>query len=178
MKKLLVGLMAASLTCIAIADTQPINLSLTPDISLQDRSDRIEGLTLSIWGENEQESLAIGFVNGCCCDSMGLSLGLVNYAENYTGVQWGILNTAKGDFSGWQHGAGNHVGGELYGLQTGWLNCAGHLRGLQLGLVNYTRTAGPGGQIGLLNVIAQNDMWIVDLPEQLAPAMIFVNWRF
>ncbi|MFT5127777.1 MAG: hypothetical protein ACI8W8_001384 [Rhodothermales bacterium] len=178
MKKLLVGLMAASITCLSFAETQPINLSLTPDISLQDRSDRIEGLTLSIWGENEQESLAIGFVNGSVGESMGLSLGLLNYADNYTGLQWGVLNTAKQDYAGWQHGFGNHVGGELYGLQTGWLNCANHLRGVQLGLVNFTQTAGPGLQVGLLNIIAQNDMWFVDLPEQVAPAMIFVNWRF
>lgn len=179
MKQLLVGLLAASLTSLALAETHPINLSLTPDISLQDRSDRIEGLTLSIWGENEQESLALGFVNGSVGDSMGLSIGLLNYAENYSGLQWGVLNSTKGDFSGWQHGGANHVAGELYGLQTGWLNCvAGNLRGLQLGLVNFARNAGPGGQIGLLNVIAENDMWIVDLPEQLAPAMIFVNWRF
>jgi hypothetical protein len=170
--------MAASITCLAMAETQPINLSLTPDISLQDRSDRIEGLTLSIWGENEQQGLGWGFVNGSVGDSMGLSIGIINYAENYTGIQWGTLNTAKQDFTGWQIGLGNHVGSDLYGLQTGWFNCAGDLRGVQLGLVNFTRTAGPCLQVGLINIIAENDMWIVDLPEQLAPAMIFVNWRF
>jgi hypothetical protein len=177
MKKLFIALAAAALTTTALADTVAFNLSLTPDVALADRSDRIEGLTLSIWGENNQEAISLGFVNGSVGDSTVFNWGLLNYADNFTGVQWGVLNTAKEDYLGWQHGLANHVGGDLTGLQTGWFNCANHLSGLQVGLINYAKTAS-GLQVGVLNLIEQNDMWIVDLPEQLAPAFIFVNWRF
>ena len=177
MKKLLIALVAALVSTTTFAGTRALNLSLTPDVALAERTDRIEGLTLSIWGENNQEAVSLGFINGSIGDSSVFNWGLVNYAENFTGVQWGLVNAAKGDYLGWQHGLGNHVGGDLTGLQTGWFNCANNLSGVQIGLINHATTAS-GLQIGILNMIAENDMWIVDLPEQLAPAFLFVNWRF
>ena len=87
MKKLLIvfaGLLVASG---AMAETRPFNLSLTPDVAVYERSDTIKGVTLSIWGENQQTSLAVGFVNGTIGESAGLSLGLLNYAESYKGLQ-------------------------------------------------------------------------------------------
>ena len=47
-----------------MAGSKPLQLSLTPDIALFDRSETIEGLCLSIWGENPQTALALGIVNG------------------------------------------------------------------------------------------------------------------
>jgi hypothetical protein len=41
---------------------EPLQLSLTPDFALYDRSERIEGVTLSIWGENPQSAFALGLV--------------------------------------------------------------------------------------------------------------------
>lgn len=168
-----------------LAETRPFNLSLTPDVAVYERSDTIKGVTLSIWGENEQTSLAVGFVNGTIGDSAGLSLGLLNYAENYKGFQWSLVNYTTGDFSGWQGGFGfgllvsavNYTGGTMKGLQTGVVNYAGELTGLQFGLVNYAETAKSGVQIGLVNIIPQNE-WFSNLPDELAPGMILVNWRF
>ncbi len=167
------------------AGARPFNLSLTPDIAIYDRSETIEGLTLSIWGENQQTSLAIGLVNGMIGQSAGLSAGILNYADNYKGLQWGLINYTKQDFSGWQGGpffgllvsAMNYTGGTMTGLQLGMVNYAGHLSGLQLGLVNYAETAEAGVQVGLVNIIPNNE-WFTNLPDELAPAMIFVNWRF
>jgi hypothetical protein len=169
----------------AMAQTKPFNASITPGCSVYGRTVMIEGLTLSIWGENPQTSLAIGFVNGSTGQSAGLSLGLLNYAENYKGLQWGFVNYTTGDFSGWQGGFGfgllvsalNYTGGTMKGLQTGVVNCAGKLTGLQLGLLNYAKTADAGVQIGLVNIIPENE-WFTNLPDELAPGMIFVNWRF
>jgi hypothetical protein len=169
-----------------MAETKPFNLSITPDIAIQDRSDTIEGLTLSIWGENQQASLALGIVNGSVGQSTGLSLGFLNYAENYDGLQWGLVNHSKGDFIGWQSGflfgivgsAVNYTGGTMKGLQTGVVNYAGRLAGLQLGLVNYAEGTDAGVQIGLVNIIRKNAHWFTELPDELAPAMVFVNWRF
>jgi hypothetical protein len=63
-------------------------------------------------------------------------------------------------------------------VQTGFLNYAGRLRGLQLGLINLADAASSGLQIGLINVINQNTRWFSGLPDELAPAMVFVNWGF
>jgi hypothetical protein len=57
------------------------------------------------------------------------------------------------------------------------VNCAGKLTGLQFGFVNYAETAKTGVQIGLVNLISDN-RWFSGLPNELAPGMIFVNWRF
>jgi len=163
----------------ALAATRPFNLSLTPNIAVFDRSETIEGVTLSVWGENQQTSLALGIANGTIGNSAGLSWGLVlNYADNYKGIQWAPINYTRGDFLGWQHGFVNYAGGNMKGLQMGVVNYAGILTGLQLGFVNYAESGDAGVQIGLVNIIRRNTDWFTELPEELAPAMIFVNWRF
>jgi hypothetical protein len=185
MRKLLIVLASLLVASGAMAQTKPFNASITPDYSVYGRNVMIEGLTLSIWGENPQTSLAIGFVNGSTGNSAGLSLGLLNYAENYKGLQWGLVNYTTGNLSGWQGGFGfgilvsalNYTGGDMRGLQTGVVNYAGKLTGLQIGILNYAATAKSGVQIGLVNIMPENE-WFTNLPDELAPGMIFVNWRF
>ena len=105
MKRILILLALALGTTGALAVNRPFQASLTPDAALYDRNDQINGLTLSIWGENPQTSLAIGLVNGSTGNSVGVSLALLlNYADSYTGLQWGLINYTKGDFLGWQGG--------------------------------------------------------------------------
>jgi hypothetical protein len=179
MKKLLACLVIVLVSTVAMAETRPFNLSLTPDIAVYDRGDTIEGVTLSVWGENEQTSLALGIANGTTGDSAGLSWALVlNYADDYKGIQWAPINYTTGDFLGWQGGFVNYTAGSMKGLQSGAVNYAGRLTGLQFGFVNYAEAADAGAQIGVVNIIRQNTSWFGELPEQLAPAMIFVNWRF
>lgn len=166
---------AASL---AMAESKPIQLSLTPDIAIFDKSTKIEGLALSIWGENPQTALALGFVNGSKGSSAGFSWSfLLNYADSYKGVQWAAVNYTKADFLGWQDGIVNYTESSMKGLQLGWVNYAGNLTGLQLGFVNYTAKAKTGVQIGVVNLLPENK-WFTGLPGELAPGMIFVNWRF
>jgi hypothetical protein len=106
MKKTVAYLAAVLVSTGVMAGTKPFNLSLTPDIAVYDRNETIEGLTLSIWGENQQTSLALGIANGTTGNSAGLSWGLVlNYADNYKGIQWAPINYTKGDFLGWQDGS-------------------------------------------------------------------------
>jgi len=186
MKKLVTGLITILASVGAMAGTEPFNLSLTPGIAVYDRSETINGMTLSIWGENPQNSFALGLVNGTTGQSTGLSLGLVNYADTYKGCQWGLVNSTTRDFSGWQGGpffgllvsVVNYTGGTMTGLQTGVVNYSGVLTGLQFGIVNYAAVAEAGVQIGIVNVIRQNTYWFNELPDELAPAMILVNWRF
>ena len=162
--------MAVLLTCVlaagAIAE-EAFQLSLTPDIALQDRGTSIKGVSVGLWNENPGTQWQIGIVNGSTGDSSGLQWGaflptILNYAENFTGAQLGLVNYASGNFKG---------------LQWGAVNYAGQLNGLQLGFVNYAETADTGIQIGFLNIIKQNEQWFSNFPDEVAPGMIFVNWR-
>ncbi|MGE4489090.1 MAG: hypothetical protein AB7E95_06060 [Kiritimatiellales bacterium] len=178
MKKLWIVFAGLLIAGGAMAQTKPFNASLTPDYSVYSRDVTIEGLTLSIWGENPQTSLALGIVNGSTGNSAGLSWAFIlNYADNYKGIQWAPINYVTGDFLGWQGGFVNYTGGSMKGLQSGVVNCAGTLTGLQFGLVNYAETGKTGVQIGLVNLIPSN-RWFSGLPNELAPGMIFVNWQF
>ena len=178
MKKLLTVLIGVTIASSALVASEPIQLSLTPDIAIFNRTERIEGLALSIWGENPQTALALGIVNGSTGRSAGLSWSwILNYADDYKGVQWALVNYTKGDFLGWQAGFINYTEGSMKGFQWGAVNYAGSLTGLQLGFVNYAETAKTGLQIGLVNLIPSNQ-WFSGLPDELAPGMIFVNWRF
>ncbi|MFO7536298.1 MAG: hypothetical protein R6X19_11585 [Kiritimatiellia bacterium] len=157
----------------------PVQLALTPDLALFNRSEQINGVSIGVWSENPQNALALGIVNGSTGNSAGFSLALVlNYAENYKGVQWALINQVRSDMVGWQSGFINYTGGYLQGVQTGLLNYAGRLRGLQFGLINLADASSSGLQIGLINVINQNKRWFSGLPHELAPAMVFVNWSF
>lgn len=178
MKRVLAVLVGIIGSSGAMAGHPPLQLSLTPDVALYGRSEKIEGLSLSIWGENPQSALALGLVNGSTDESAGLSWAFVlNYAEDYKGIQWAAVNYNEGDFLGWQGAFVNYTEGTMKGLQTGWVNYAGKLTGLQFGFVNVAETAETGVQIGLVNLLPQN-AWFSELPDGLAPGMIFVNWRF
>jgi len=159
--------------------------SFLPDAAMYPSDQQIDGMTLSIWGQNPQSAFALGLINGSTGESSGLSIGLINYAESYSGVHWSFVNCAEKDFAGWQGGpiflvfsAVNYAGGYMRGFQTGVVNLAGKFSGFQIGLVNYAQYADPGIQIGLINVIAQNSGWFTNCPEELAPGMVLVNWRF
>ena len=177
MMKLLLCLVAVVVSTAVMAESKPFNLSLTPDIAVYERSYTIEGLTLSIWGENEQSALALGFANGSNGRSLGFSAGwLLNYTYNYKGIQWAPVNYAGDNAIGWQSGLVDYTWGAMKGLQAGVVNYAGRLTGLEFGLVNYTEDVDAGLQIGLVNIVRNNNSWFGDLPNSLAPAMILVNW--
>jgi len=158
--------------------SKAIQLSLTPDIALQPRGTHINGVSLNIWGENPQTSFALGFVNGFNDTSKGVGLGLFNYSDNYTGFQLGFfLNYTESAFSGGQLGIVNYTVGSAQGIQLGGVNYAGRLRGVQLGIINYAAETETGIQIGVINVIPPNT-WFSRFPDEIAPAMVFLNWRF
>lgn len=178
MKKYLAGIVGCVIVATGAMASRPFQLSLTPDISVFGRTEMIEGVTLGIWSENPQTALALGIINGSTGRSGGFSWALIlNYAEDYTGVQWAPINYTKGDFLGWQAGFVNYTGGAMKGLQSGTVNYAGRLTGLQFGFVNYAASAETGVQIGLINIMPEN-RWFSGLPNELAPAMVFVNWHF
>jgi len=165
MKKLLLVLISCFFATAAFAETQAFQLSLIPDLAIHAKTTHIKGVSLSIWGENPQNALALGVVNGSTGDSSGISLGLLaNYAESYEGAHlaW-IANYSSVRFSG---------------LQMAAFNYAENLHGLQLGFINFAAASDKGVQVGLINVMKSTKDWFVNFPDEVAPAMVFVNWRF
>ncbi|HEY5298648.1 MAG TPA: hypothetical protein VIK59_12080 [Verrucomicrobiae bacterium] len=156
--------------------TTAIQLSLTPDIALYPRDATVRGVSLNIWGENQQSGFTLGIVNGSTGDSKGFSWGIVNYDESYHGVQWGIVNLSRQEFVGWQRGIVNCDRGTFTGFQDGIVNVSEEARGFQLGLVNYAQELN-GLQIGLINV-AMNNPCFSDFPDKLAKGFPIVNWSF
>ncbi len=176
MKKLILLSLVAAGVC-RLSSAEPFfQASLTPDVAIYSKTTQIDGLCLSIWGETPQHALALGFVNGSSGESLGLSWGLVNYADSYTGVAWGIVNVSKQKFVGWQDGAVNFSQGTFTGFQSGWINVAQEFHGLQLGWVNYAENL-HGVQLGLINV-ARNNPWFQEFPDKLATGFPIVNWSF
>ena len=149
----------------AFAETAGFQLSLTPDLAIHSRGTHISGVTLGIWSENPQNAIALGIVNGSTGNSSGLSLGLLaNYAQSYKGAQlaW-LANYSSGRFAGFQWSAFNY---------------AGNLHGVQLGLINFADTCDKGLQIGFINIMNETQRWFRNFPNEVAPAMIFLNWRY
>jgi len=154
-----------------------IQLSLAPDLALYPRGTRIDGVSLNIWGQNPQTSFALGFINGFDGMSKGFSLGLFNYSDNYTGFQLGAVNYTEGSFGGGQLGIVNYTVGAMQGVQLIGVNYAGRLNGVQIGFINYAAEVESGVQIGLINIIPHNT-WFTRFPDQIAPAMVILNWCF
>ena len=172
-------IVAISLAAGVRAEDGQFQLSLVPGLALHDDTDTINGLAINIWGMNPQHALTLGFINGSYGESGGLSMGCLNYAENYTGVQWGFVNFAHANFTGWQAACLNYTADTMDGFQFGFVNYAGRLTGFQLGVLNMAAQADHGLQIGFVNLIPETRTWFAaGLANELAPVMIITNWRF
>lgn len=161
---------------IGLRAEQIFQASLTPDIAIHSKNTHINGLVLSLWGENPQSAVALGLINGSVGDSSGLSWSMVNYADSYTGIAWGAVNISRTSFVGWQDGMVNYAEGHFLGLQMGMLNITEDMTGIQFGVVNYAEHLN-GLQLGLINV-AMNNSWFEEMPDKLAPGFPILNWSF
>lgn len=177
MKKLPIALACAlACACAVTAADRPFQASLTPDWAICEQSDAITGLAINLWGCNEAHAIALGLINGSFGQSGGFSLGAFNYADRYHGVQGGLLNAAS-DLDGCEVGFVNYVTDDCKGWQLGFGNYAGRLSGVQVGFVNMAAQTDTGLQVGFVNLIPQNRRWFGGLPNELAPVMVFLNWR-
>lgn len=185
MKKIIIAVLAAATAFGAYAEKAGFQLSLVPDIAIQDRTTEINGVSIGVWNENPSPEFQwqFGFVNGTTGDSVGVQWfvflpTIYNYAENYTGLQMGFVNVATGSMTGLQWGWLGNYAGDLTGVQLGMVNIATAVDGgFQWGVVNYAETANNLFQLGLVNVIADNE-WFSDFPSDLAQGFVIVNWTF
>ncbi len=179
MKKLMIIALGCAVASGAFA--AGFQASLTPDIAIHDRDTEINGASIGVWNENPSPKFQwqLGFVNGATGDSVGVQWFVFlptfyNYAENYTGLQWGWVNYASESMTGAQLGIVN-ISGTMKGLQWGTVNYCKDLTGLQLGLVNWAEHSTSGVQLGLVNIIPQNE-WFKD--GDFGKGMILFNWGF
>ncbi len=93
---------------------------------------------------------------------LGLSVdGLVSMTdETFYGLSVaGLASAVREDMWGWQVALGATFARRVHGFQTAViLNMTDELRGAQLGLVNYAATCSAGFQIGLVNLIMDNQV--------------------
>lgn len=160
----------------ANAEEAGFQLALTPEVAIHSTDTIIHGLTLNYVGQNEQHGVTLGIGNIMTGQSYGFSVGVVNKADSYSGLQWGGVNIASENFSGWMAGAVNVVGDTFTGFQLGGINYARTSHGLQLGAVNYAENLN-GLQIGAINIATKNT-WFGDFSHELAPFFPIVNWSF
>ncbi len=156
-------------------DVKPISLGLVTPIQIvpEDQSVGIFRFSL-IYGNNVAvRYLDIGLVSKTELLNEGVQFGVVGLGHDFVGFQWnwaGSYNT--GELVGVQlAGLGNYtVLGT--GVQAApWFNGADAFVGLQIALVNYTKTLN-GLQIGLINIIADGgDIFGL-------PVFPFVNFDF
>ncbi|MCK4565461.1 MAG: hypothetical protein KAU94_12400 [Verrucomicrobia bacterium] len=169
MKKFMIIALGCAVATGVLAESKGFQASLTPDIAVHDRDTEINGVSIGVWNENPSPKFnwQLGFVNGATGDSVGVQWfiflpTIYNYAENYTGAQLGFVNYTSDTFVGAQLGA---------------VNIAGTMTGFQWGVVNYAGTANNLFQLGLVNIIADNE-WFSDFPSDFAKGMVLVNWSF
>ncbi len=185
MKKLIIAALAATTAFTAAAEDAGFQLSLVPQVAIQDRDTNITGVSIGIWNENPSPKFQwqFGFVNGSTGDSTGVQWFIFlptffNYAENYTGAQLAWVNYTSGEMTGLQWAWLFNYAGDLTGAQLGMVNWAQAVDGgFQWGLVNYAGTAKNLFQLGLVNIIADNP-WFKNFPGELAQGFVIVNWTF
>jgi hypothetical protein len=173
---LIISVFVAGTMVVHAADDAAFQASLTPSLAIHPSSTQINGLSLSVWGENPQRGVALGFVNGSAGESTGLTWGLYNYDESYTGVQLGVVNYSSKSFVGGQLGTVNFSQGYFKGVQWGMVNVSQEIHGVQLGTFNYAEQLS-GVQVGLINIACNNE-WFSGFPNQLAKGFPFFNWSF
>lgn len=191
MKKLLVFATLLSMLCAwpssaTAAGSSNVKLSLWDRIAVaapNNNIDEIVGLDLGIGSaaehvsgvqldfiyanaRNDFDGIQWAWILGVTPEFKGWQGALITLADQFTGLQSGLVNLNKQGFTGVQWGLGN-ASDTFTGVQLGFVNYAKSVNGLQFGVINYTEDI-YGLQIGLAN-IARNG-WF--------PAMILVNGRF
>ncbi len=139
------------------------------DLGIGSAAEHVSGVQLDFIyanARNDFDGIQWAWILAVTPEFKGWQGAILSMADQFTGLQSGVVNYNKYGFTGVQWGFVN-AADSFTGVQLGFLNYAKSVNGLQFGLVNYTEDI-HGLQIGLAN-IARNG-WF--------PAMILVNGRF
>ena len=160
MKKLIAAAIAA-IAATVFAETTPVMVSLVTPVQAPSSSYDVTGFRLSlIYGEcQEFTGFEIGIANRSASDFTGVGVGGVNIANGkVTGGQLGLVNWNDSGDASWEgRSKGLQLGVVNYsrnfcGLQDGILSvCGSKIVGAQGSYVNFAKDVG-GAQVGYLNV--------------------------
>ena len=117
----------------------------------------------------------VALANVCNRESLGLSVDAVGLNRQFYGLSVDVLGSmtdrsfygldvavlcsaVREDMWGWQIAAGGTFARRVHGLQTSIFTMTSDLRGAQIGLVNWASTCSAGFQVGLVNIIADNQI--------------------
>lgn len=130
------------------------------------------GVAASLFNMNNQEFYGISVdAAGYNRKVYGLEVNFLGSAidEVMGGLEVSLLgNFIRGELYGAQLALGANLTRNMNGFQCAIYNQTALLWGLQLGLVNYASACDHGMQIGLVNIIMDNQI----------PVLPFVNWYF
>ena len=118
------------------------------------------------WGNDwDVFGLQLNLMYGECRILRGVQVaGIANVAvREMRGVQAAFLfDYTPHDAWGWQFAAGGTYANRVFGLQSALgVNFTGELHGAQIGIVNYAETCPGGFQIGLANIIMDNQFPLI-----------------
>jgi hypothetical protein len=153
---LLAACVAALVPAQAAAQGNPINLALVAPVQIVPENESVTAFRFSL-------------IYGANADMKGFDWSLASKTTgNFTGVQWAAVGLVDQDFEGWQADFVGMTQGTVTGFQGPFTiyNSAGHLHGIQIGLVNNTKTI-KGIQLGLINLIKEGGFM---------PIFPIVNW--
>ncbi len=119
--------------------------------------------------------LQASLVNITKGDTVGLTAGGFGLNKDFYGLQVNLLGAltennfyglsvagfgsyTREDMWGWQVALGFNYADRVHGFQTSICNMTKELRGAQLGIVNYASTCSAGFQVGLVNLIMDNQI--------------------
>ena len=117
----------------------------------------------------------VALVNVCNRETLGLSVDAVGVNRQFYGLSAdligsmtdrtfygldvaGLCSAVREDMWGWQFALGGTFARRVHGLQTAIFTMTSELRGAQVGLVNWSSTCSAGFQVGLVNIIADNQI--------------------
>ena len=159
----------------ARAQEQPLSLGIVPPLQRVPVDQSVGAFRFSlIFGRNVNvKYVDLGLVNKTDGKNEGIQLGAVGLGNDFSGFQWnwlGAYNT--GYLKGVQlSGLGNYTESGVGVQWSGIFNGSESFEGLQVSLVNYTKTL-QGLQVGIINIIAEGgDIFGL-------PVFPFVNFDF
>jgi len=171
----LVSFAAAFVPQSASAQTKPVQLGLVTPLQIVPEDQSVDAFRLClIYCANEDvKYVDIGLVLKTNGEQSFVQIGAVGLGNDFTGLQWnwaGAYNT--GHLSGVQlAGLGNYTITGMGVQASPIFNGAEDFGGLQIALVNYTKTL-QGLQVGLINIITEGgDIFGL-------PIFPFVNFDF
>ncbi len=142
----------------------------------QARCDMYGLQTSAIFNYARQDAIGLqaSLVNITKGDTIGITAGAFGMNSVFYGLQCnllgsmtdrfyglsiaGLCNYVSEDMWGWQVALGANYAESVHGFQTAVCNMTKELRGAQLGLFNYASTCTAGFQVGLVNLIMDNQI--------------------